>query len=570
MKRQTFSTTMWAICGLSICASVMTGCEDSGTTHASSSSEKTQWITQSLEHDQSSHDDFSDHDDEHPSFCEDQDQIDEEEDHEIDEDEEGEGEEDENDENEEGDSEEDDNENDEGEGDDSENDEGEDDDGENDEGEEDSSDDDEVEDGEGEEDDSEDDEAEDIDSEDDENEGDASPDRPEAEQPPVPVTSGIPTLEWRYGYGEDETEEHPHHGIQTQNGGFAVVGERYIGENARIFVVVTDSAGHQLFTKDLGENRWNNGNQILEEPDGNFLVGGSWDTGSGGVQEHERVIIRLSPQGEELARRIYPAQGRDAIRGISLSDDGSIIAVGYKGAAYDDETFIIGSGNSFVMKLSAQLDLIWDRDLENPYELKRILPNHNSSGYVGFGACRNEQSETNLCLAFMNLNGEVTQTRIYGDGHGYDFDRTPDGGFIMGGHKVVNQGWDGWAVRVNAQGDELWSSTFGQPNGGTSTQMFEECYGVKSVPWGGYVLGCGSGVEPDNIADHNDPLNVWRAYVVRLDELGNLSWHHTYSNGEGDDAAEYIVPTADQGFAVFTDSSELGGQLGIYKLSPEQ
>ena len=416
----------------------------------------------------------------------------------------------------------------------------------------------------------------------DEREGDESvpslpPELPEANpepdpsgEPPAPSTGLAPTLDWRYGYGVDSTEEHPHHGIQTQNGGFAVIGERYIGERARIFVVVTDAAGNQIFTKDLGANRWNNGNQILEEPNGNFLVGGSWDSGSGAAQEHERVIIRLSPQGEELARRTYPAQGRDAIRGLSLNADGSIIAVGYQSAAYDDETFIISSGVSFVMKVSAELNLVWERAIDNPYELKRVLPNQDSSGYVGFGSCRTETSETHFCLIFMDLSGRVLQTRIYGDGHGYDFDRTSDGGFIMGGHKVVNQGWDGWAIRVNAQGDELWNTTFGQPNGGTSTQLFEECYGVKSVPWGGYVLGCGSGVEPDNIANPNDPLNVWRAYVVRLDESGELSWHRTYSDGEGDDAAEYIVPTADRGFAVFTDSSELGGQLGIYKLSPEQ
>ena len=83
-------------------------------------------------------------------------------------------------------------------------------------------------------------------------------------------------------------------------------------------------------------------------------------------------------------------------------------------------------------------------------------------------------------------------------------------------------------------------------------------------------MGCGSGVEPDNIANPNDALNVWRAYVVRLDEQGNLMWHHTYSNGEGDDATEYIVPTSDYGFAAFTDSSELGGNFGIYKIGPEQ
>jgi hypothetical protein len=334
--------------------------------------------------------------------------------------------------------------------------------------------------------------------------------------------------------------------------------------------VVTDADGNQRFTKDLGAHIWNNGNQILQEPNGTFLIGGSWDTGSGNIQEHERVLIRLSSTGEELARRVFPAQGRDAIRGLTLNEDGSIIAVGYKGALYDDETFIIGSGVSFIMKVSTHFDLIWDRPVDNPYELKRILPNSDQTGYVAFGACRSETSETHFCLTFTDLNGQINQTQIYGDGHGYDFDRTPDGGFIMGGHTLVDGGWDGWAIRVDHQGNELWNTTFGQPNGGSPQHMFEECYGVKSIPSGGYVLGCGSGVEPDQVVNINDPLNVWRAYVVRLNETGSVRWHKTYSEGQGDDAAEYIIPTSDEGFAVFTDSSELGGQFGIYKLSQEQ
>ena len=116
------------------------------------------------------------------------------------------------------------------------------------------------------------------------------------------------------------------------------------------------------------------------------------------------------------------------------------------------------------------------------------MPTHDGSGYVAFGAYRAELSDTHFCLTFLDLSGCVRQTRIYGDVHGYDFDRTDDGGFIMGGQKIVNQGWDGWAIRFNAQGEEFWNTTFGQPNGGVASQMYEECYGVKSVPWCGPPL----------------------------------------------------------------------------------
>ena len=82
-----------------------------------------------------------------------------------------------------------------------------------------------------------------------------------------------------------------------------------------------------------------------------------------------------------------------------------MIAVGYKGAAYDDETFIIGSGVSFMMKVNTNLDLIWERELENPYELKRVLSTIDGSGYVTFGACRTETIETHFCLTFTELDG---------------------------------------------------------------------------------------------------------------------------------------------------------------------
>ena len=130
--------------------------------------------------------------------------------------------------------------------------------------------------------------------------------------------------------------------------------------------------------------------------------------------------------------------------------------------------------------------------------------------------------------------------------------------------------WDGWLVRVDAAGRELWNLSFGEPNGGAPERIFEECYGVRSVPGGGFITACGSGVEPGNEARSDDPLNTWRAYVVRVTEAGTVQWQESYGSPHANNAAEFVLPTRDGGFAVFADSDEHGpgwSNFALYKLA---
>ena len=101
--------------------------------------------------------------------------------------------------------------------------------------------------------------------------------------------------------------------------------------------------------------------------------------------------------------------------------------------------------------------------------------------------------------------------------------------------------------------------------------MYEECYGVRAVPGGGYVTACGSGVEPGNEVRPDDPLNTWRAYVVRVTEAGTVQWQASYGSPHGNNAAEFVLPTRDGGFAVFADSDQHGfgegANFALYKLT---
>ena len=393
---------------------------------------------------------------------------------------------------------------------------------------------------------------------------------------------GGPPVQWVYGYGGAETEEHPHAAVQTADGGYVIVGESGGEAATRIFVVRTDERGAARFARSYGAGRINLGNFVLEEADGSVLVAGSWDAGRGAVRE-DRVLLRLAPDGAVAARRTYPAAGRDAIEGITLNADGSVIAVGYRGAAQEELTsFLVDSGRGFVMKLDAGLNVVWERPTPDRFfQPFRVLPRGDAPGYAVFGACRGRAGQTVFCLAFSDEQGNLGAPLTYGAGtsHPYDFDAAPDGGYILAGHvsSCTDGCWDGWLVRVDAAGRELWNLAFGEPNGGSPERMFEECYGVRSVPGGsgggsggGFIAACASGVEPGNEARPDDPLNTWRAYVVRVTEAGAIRWQATYGSPHANNAAEFVLPARGGGFAVFADSDEHGpgwGNFALYRLA---
>lgn len=406
--------------------------------------------------------------------------------------------------------------------------------------------------------------------------------------------TGAPQLAWSIGHGfTEDTEGHPHHAIETREGGFAVIGETSVetsqGERYTMYLLLTDASGNVVFKKDLGYGAWSNGNHVLQLPDGHFLVAGSHDISNvtnadDPGQDHERVILKVDgTTGDTLQTVYFPAPGRDAIRGLHLNDDGTVIAVGYKGGAYDDETFVVTSATGFMMKLSTTFDILWEVEAGDFFELRKVVKTKDGQGYAAVGNIAPEGSEfVNFGMYFTNglgtgNTGPAGESFAYGAGDVYDMDIDSDGHYILGGHTVpLNPdgsdgpgGWEGTAIKVNSSSKSMmWMKTFGNPNNGPNPSViFDECYGVRAVPWGGYALACGTGIEPP-YTNADDPFNVWRAYVARLDLDGNVLWARTYSTGEIDDAAEYLVATRDCGFAVFTDSANLGG-YGIYRTEAE-
>jgi hypothetical protein len=121
---------------------------------------------------------------------------------------------------------------------------------------------------------------------------------------------------------------------------------------------------------------------------------------------------------------------------------------------------------------------------------------------------------------------------------------TADGGFILGGSTTsYGAGYsDWWLVRLDSDGDTLWTRTYG----GSGDDDFAD---MRVVPAGGYVL-CGSK------QDEASNTDIW---VVRTDDDGDTLWTWTYSNSIKPDWGASVQPMANGDFAVLATGYPGGG-----------
>ena len=379
--------------------------------------------------------------------------------------------------------------------------------------------------------------------------------------------------EWICGQGT-HGGDHVIEGLQTRDGGYIAVGitaktERALGD---LLVVKTDAKGKLQWKRVIGQPKTQEeGRCILEVADGYIL---------GGVLSAKRTsqpgLLKLDRAGKTVWTKSYPGKRYGAIRGIDLTPDGGIIATGFTDNESREVGFIAEEAKGLLLKTDATGKLLWTRELPVSQGAKV-----HTIGRTGFAICTTIWVESkgkehqDACLLKTDTTGKVLWRTTYGrTGYDqcFDFDPTPDGGFILAGHTTSHSaGWDVWLVRVDKKGKMLWEKTFGEPIGGDPKWVYDECYCVKVLPDGGFALACGSGIEPTGKRLKPDPRNLWGAWVLRTDPAGKLLWHYFYHvPKQGHNAAEWLTPCRDGGLLLFLDSDTEGtpreGNVGMIKL----
>jgi outer membrane protein assembly factor BamB len=153
----------------------------------------------------------------------------------------------------------------------------------------------------------------------------------------------------------------------------------------------------------------------------------------------------------------------------------------------------------------------------------------------GIGKIYDDDREGGVLLLKTDEDGDIDWLEVYG---GEEFDigwsiiRAGDGNLVISGetNSYGAGGMDAYLIKVDPNGNEIWSKTYG-------TALDETVSTVKQTMDGGYLL-IGNQVDPEDIiADPGAPGYAGFAgrsniRIVKTDSDGNEVWSRTYDNDE--------------------------------------
>ncbi len=253
------------------------------------------------------------------------------------------------------------------------------------------------------------------------------------------------------------------------------------------WVIKLDASGNQLWLKALEGLGSAGAHEIIQSSDGGLLLTGS--TCSSGGADDQLWVAKLDASGNQLWSRAFGGTGDETGEDIIQSGDGNYVIVG------STTSFGAGSYDVWVLKVDANGNELWSRS---------------------FGGVGNDSAWSLV----EDSNGHYLaagQTKPYGSG-----------------------AWDAWVVKLDRDGNELWSQAFG----GSLNESFTDIIPASA---GGYLL---AGTRELNSMDND----LW---VVKLDGSGAMQWERAIGGWKGEAGAS-IIETADGYLAVAGRSSSYG------------
>lgn len=293
---------------------------------------------------------------------------------------------------------------------------------------------------------------------------------------------------------------------------------------------------------------------VVMTSDGGYLIVGSTNLDFDVDMTSDLYLIRTDANGQVLWEETYDAGG-GMLHGQVLhgtEEDGLLIS----GVISSDET---AGRDIFVMQLDQDRNQVWMRAFGGPLDEfgaawptedggyflggsmvdpNDIVADPGAAGYAGF------EGRSNIYLAKVDADGNEIWSRTFGGDNNIlatSAVPTPDGGFIILGHVMSfpETGDDIYLLKVDTNGNKVWDRTWDEGS------MFG--YGLIETSDGNYLIAGGI----DRSDDPADPLADF--LFIKVDGNGNELWQTTFGDPEVTDYAHLVTEAADGGFVAAGD-----------------
>ena len=345
---------------------------------------------------------------------------------------------------------------------------------------------------------------------------------------------------WRYygGIGGGNAVQ------QTRDGGYIIAGDQgtnYDYATHDFFMAKTDSLGNLLWKKKFGGSEEQIANDVKECEDGGYIVAGYDNSGS----SRDVYVIKTDSLGNQEWSKTYDAQGDyDYGYAVCVLEDGFAVA----GSGRHDDQWGGMQEDVWFFKIDANGNKVAGSDrfyaTEFPgWNRGYAMTSASDGGFIIAG----RGTPNAVFLVRIDADGDEIWSSIYGTGIAYSVCRTPDKGFIVTGSTTPFDSDDSdlLIIKVNSAGIEQWRKIFG----GTNMDVGHE---VVCTSDGGYlVAGVTRSFGQSDMEYLRDDV-----YLIKLDADGGKVWEKVKGMSPDNSESAYGAKQASDGGYVVTGSSQ--------------
>ncbi len=267
---------------------------------------------------------------------------------------------------------------------------------------------------------------------------------------------------WSKQYGKTNTYEQGRSLVKAIDGGYVIVGstkDTPSGEDD-ILLIKVDAQGNQLWSKNYGGDKDDDGRAITVFRNGYVFVGSS-DNILPNTFDNDIVVYRIDAQGNMFwgePVRISSTE-REEANDVIVSKDGNIVLAGV----------INGEGDAYIVKLDSNGAIIWKRPIIRPFGQEANAIAEVSDGDLVVTGIT-ETSSQNIDILFARLNSLGNELIVSGLGEksrtdwGEDIVSTTDGGFAIAGYTSLALSFidDVYILKTDLQGNTKTNYISGQ------------------------------------------------------------------------------------------------------------
>lgn len=269
---------------------------------------------------------------------------------------------------------------------------------------------------------------------------------------------------------------------QTADGGYIIAGETWsLGAGSGdVYLIKTNAAGDTQWTRTFGGAEYDVAYSVQQTLDGGYIIAGADSFPPYGTGVY---LVKTDANGGALWTRTIGEGGDYCAYSVRQTRDGGYIITGLE--CMDESTM----ANVLLVKTDANGDTLWTRIFFGTGwdDYGSSVQQTTDGGYVIAGA--NSTRLGDVYLIKTDASGDTLWTRTYGGDSSdvaEDVRQTADGGYVIAGStRSYGAGaGDLYLIRTDADGNMLWSGAYGGTSldfGSSALQVDDGTYAIAGV-----------------------------------------------------------------------------------------